>query len=216
MTIQTIPAGALQTNCYLLIDESSRRCAAIDPGGEGERIAAVIDRLGLELARIFLTHGHFDHVEGVPALLRRWPEAEVYLSREDFGQPLPGRSCDQRLYPVWSLIEGGGDWTEVNWYGEGDTLLMDGLTISVLSTPGHTEGSVTLLCGDAMFAGDTLFAGSCGRCDMEGGDVRQMAASLKRLGLLEGDYTVYPGHGDASTLSEERRSNHYMRQAMRL
>lgn len=213
MTIQTIPAGALQTNCYLLIDESSRRCAAIDPGGEGERIAAVIDRLGLELARIFLTHGHFDHVEGVPALLRRWPEAEVYLSREDFGQPLPGRSCDQRLYPVWSLIEGGGDWTEVNWYGEGDTLLMDGLTISVLSTPGHTEGSVTLLCGDAMFAGDTLFAGSCGRWDLPGGSEGAMLPSLRRLAKLEGDYRVCPGHGPLSTLDRERRSNPYMRQA---
>ena len=214
MTVQTIPAGQLETNCYLLIDQESRRCAAIDPGGEG--IAAAIEGAGLELARIFLTHGHFDHVEGVPALLRRWPEAEVYMSREDFGQPGPGRSPDQRLYPAWSLIESDGDWTEVNWYGEGDTLRLDGLTVTVLETPGHSEGSVTLLCGDAMFAGDTLFAGSCGRCDMEGGSPRRMALSLKRLAALEGDFAVYPGHGPASTLSEERRSNRYMRQAMRL
>lgn len=160
MTVQIIPVGALQTNCCLLIDEESRRCAAIDPGGEGERIAAAIERAGLELGRIFLTHGHFDHVEGVPALIDRWPEAEVYMSKEDFGQPGLGRSQDQRLFPAWSLIESGGPWAEVNWYKEGDTLLLDGLTISVLSTPGHSEGSVTLLCDTVMFAGDTLFAGS--------------------------------------------------------
>ena len=84
----------------------------------------------------------------------------------------------------------------------------------MLETPGHTPGSVTLRCGGALFTGDTLFAGSCGRTDFEGGSAEQMRASLRRLGQLPGDLSVYPGHGESSTLSYERRQNLYLREAM--
>ena len=91
---------------------------------------------------------------------------------------------------------------------------MDSITFRVLETPGHTPGSVCLLAGNLLFAGDTLFAGSCGRTDFPGGSWKAMLASLKRLSALPGDYTVLPGHGEASTLDQERQTNPYMKEAM--
>ena len=112
-------------------------------------------------------------------------------------------------YPLEGVID------SLNYYDEGDTLPLGSLTISVLYTPGHTAGSVTLKVGDALFVGDTLFAGSCGRTDLPGGDPMEMLASLRRLGRLEGDYTVYPGHMDSTTLAREKQYNPFIRQALR-
>ena len=97
---------------------------------------------------------------------------------------------------------------------EGDHLTLGELELQVLHTPGHSEGSVTLRCGDVLFCGDTLFAGSCGRTDFPGGDTAKLLASLRRLGELEGDLRVLPGHMEDSTLSRERQTNPYLRQAM--
>lgn len=99
-------------------------------------------------------------------------------------------------------------------YDEGDTLSVGGLTVEVLATPGHSEGSVTLRCGEVLFCGDTLFAGSCGRTDFPGGSSRKILRSLARLGALGGNPAVYPGHMESSTLDRERRSNPFMLQAL--
>ena len=99
-------------------------------------------------------------------------------------------------------------------YDEGDTLALGGLTIQVLHTPGHSPGSVTLQVEDVLFSGDTLFAGSCGRTDLPGGSYDQMMASLKRLGELEGEFRVLPGHNAPSTLDREREYNSFVREAM--
>ena len=100
-------------------------------------------------------------------------------------------------------------------YDEGDTLTLGSLTIEVIHTPGHSKGSVVLKVGDVLFCGDTLFAGSCGRTDLAGGSYAEIMASLKRLGELEGDYHVCPGHDVTSTLERERRSNPFLMEAMR-
>ena len=100
-------------------------------------------------------------------------------------------------------------------YGEGDTIAVGGLTVEVLSTPGHSEGGVTLRCGDVLFCGDTLFAGSCGRTDFVGGSMTTLMDSLARLGRLTGNYRVLPGHMEPSDLDTERRMNPYLIQAMR-
>ena len=99
---------------------------------------------------------------------------------------------------------------------DGDEISMPPLTFRVLATPGHTQGSSCLICGDTIFSGDTLFEGCCGRTDLPGGDGAQMLASLKRLAELPGDYHVLPGHGEDTTLDRERRTNYYMREAMRV
>ena len=99
-------------------------------------------------------------------------------------------------------------------YGEGDTVQVGSLTFRVMETPGHTPGGVTLICGDALFTGDTLFRLSCGRTDFPGGDMNAELRSLKRIADLPGDYDVYPGHDMSSRLSVERANNPYMRHAI--
>ena len=202
MKVKLLQVGPLGTNCYILEDEETREAAVIDPGGDAPAIEKALE--GAELRYILLTHGHYDHTGGAAELAEAFPAAEVYVHPKDCPGP------DRYLFPLETQVPG------VRFYGEGDEIALGSAKVEVLHTPGHSEGSVTLRCGDLLFCGDTLFAGSCGRCDLEGGDARSLTASLKRLGELAGDYTVYPGHGPATTLDEERRSNHYMRQAMRL
>ena len=113
-----------------------------------------------------------------------------------------------KLFPLASQVE------DLLLYDEGDTLALGGLTIQVLHTPGHSPGSVTLRVEDVLFSGDTLFAGSCGRTDLPGGSYDQMMASLKRLGELEGEFRVLPGHNAPSTLDREREYNSFVREAM--
>lgn len=206
MKIETIVVGQLMTNCYLLCDEEAGVCAVIDPGDEAPRIARAVERSGCALQYILLTHGHYDHFTGVAGMLERWPDTPVYIHPED-------------------AMEGQGGWSlkfprlgEKNqrWYGEGDELTLGSLTIRVLSTPGHSKGSVCLVTENVIFAGDTLFYGSCGRTDFPGGDYREMLLSLARLGRMEGNYKVYPGHDRSTELDQERRMNPYMRQGMTL
>ena len=204
MNILSLTVGPIMTNCYLLCDEERKVCAVIDPGAEAGRIARAAESAGCAPVCILLTHGHYDHTGAVEELLKQYPGIPVYLSRRDQHSGAGGELT--RLFPT---LPGVTD------YGEGDTVSVGGLTVSVLATPGHSAGSVTLLCGNAMFSGDTLFAGSCGRTDFDGGSAEQMRASLRRLGQLPGDLSVYPGHGESSTLSYERRQNLYLREAMR-
>ena len=201
MNIKAMQVGPIGTNCYLLEDESTRQAAVIDPGGDAPRLLAALK--GLDVRRILLTHGHYDHTGAAAELAAALPQAEVYIHERDY------RDVDPGLFPLRTQL------SAVNFYGEGDRLPLGELTLEVLHTPGHSQGSVTLRCGDVLFCGDTLFAGSCGRTDFPGGDTAKILASLRRLGELEGDLRVLPGHMEDSTLSRERQTNPYLRQAMR-
>ena len=202
MDIQILQVGPIGTNCYLLCDETEKLCAVVDPGGDAARVAAAVVDTGCAPCAILLTHGHYDHTGGVAELRAKWPDVPVYLNHRD---QYEGDAYLQQLFPP---EPGAKD------YDEGDTIQVGGLTVDVMATPGHTEGSVTLLCGDVLLCGDTLFAGSCGRTDFPGGSVKKIMASLKRLGSLEGDLQVYPGHMETSTLDQERSWNPYLHQAM--
>ena len=185
MNIKTLMVGPIGTNCYLLCDEAAKACAVIDPGGDAGRVAAAAAETGCTPCAILLTHGHYDHTGAVGELQAEWPGIPVYLNHRD----VYADAYTRQLFPPLS-----GD---VRDYGEGDTV-----------------ASVTLRCGDALFCGDTLFAGSCGRTDFPGGSMEKMMASLRRLGLLEGNLQVLPGHMEASTLDRERRTNPYLLHAM--
>ncbi len=201
MNIKAMQVGPIGTNCYILEDSAARQAAVIDPGGDAPRLLAALK--GLEVRYILLTHGHYDHTGAAAELAAAFPEAAVYIHKGDYCD------VDPSLFPLHTQLSGG-----VNFYGEGDRLNLGALTVEVLYTPGHSEGSVTLRCGDVLFCGDTLFAGSCGRTDFPGGDTAKILSSLRRLGELEGDLQVLPGHMESSTLNRERRVNPYLRQAM--
>ena len=202
MNIKVLQVGPIGTNCYILCDEAEKLCAVIDPGGDASRVAAAVAKTGCAPCAILLTHGHYDHTGGVAGLQARWPEVPTYLSCRDQG------ADDSYMRQLFPPVANAKD------YGEGDAIQVGSLTLKVLSTPGHSEGSVTLRCGDVLFCGDTLFAGSCGRTDFPGGSVKKIMASLKRLGELEGNLKVYPGHMESSTLDQERSWNPYLRQAL--
>ena len=192
MNLKTLALGAYQTNCHILSNGSE--AIVIDPGYEPDTILDSLD--GLTLKAILLTHGHFDHVGAVKELVAE-TGCEVYIHAAESTMP-PMMTAGPLYY--------------TRTYAEGDTVApIAGAELTVLHTPGHTPGSVCLLWGQELFAGDTLFAGSCGRVDLPGGDPAQMLQSLNRLASLNADYRVHPGHGPSTTLSQEKRHNPYMR-----
>lgn len=201
--IHTLTLGAYQTNCYIIHDDASTTCAVIDPGYEPQTILRKVRELGLALDAILLTHGHFDHVGAVEEIVKA-TGCKLWMSESDWSQfPNP---VTAHYFPLANC-----SFTNVHFCEEGELITAGGLTFTVLSTPGHTSGSVCYLCGDALFSGDTLFAGSCGRTDLPGGSGEWMRWSLDRLAELEENPAVYPGHGSATTLSDEKRYNPYLR-----
>ena len=204
MYFDSVAVEPLSTNCYLIGDETEKVCAVVDPGGSPELVLDMIQRSGMKLTMILATHGHFDHVRAIPEILVEYPDVPVYIHEQELCQP---ENWDKRL---WLVHQGENQRT----YNDGDTLMLGSIPIHVMFTPGHSAGSVVLLAEDYMLSGDTLFAGTCGRWDLFGGSSANMMASLARLGSLQKNYKVYPGHGRPSTLDLEKRTNDYVRQAM--
>ncbi len=199
MNVSCMQVGPIGTNCYFLQDGGE--LAVIDPGDGAEHIRKAVEQLGGTLRYFLLTHGHYDHTTAVPELHGFYPGVPIYIHKAD------ANGTGSTLFPLAGKVE-------LNFFDEGDTLPLGSLTVEVLHTPGHSKGSVTLKAGDTLFVGDTLFAGDCGRTDLRGGSYEEMMASLKRLGELEGDFHICPGHGPDSTLETERQVNPYLREAM--
>lgn len=208
MEISVLRLGQIGTNCYIFRRDGGYKCGVVDPGDQGEQVARWLVDKGLEAEAVLLTHGHFDHILGIPGLREEWPDLPVYCHSADLGQGDATAAFGQTFPTVRSF----GDITP---YQEGDAIDVAGIRVEVLETPGHTPGSVTLRAEDVLFTGDTLFAGSMGRTDLPGGDEGQIMASLRRLAGLEGDYQVLPGHEGRSTLERERQSNYCVRAALR-
>jgi len=208
MKVKVMQLGMIGTNCYLFWDETTMECAVVDPGDNGDKVAELIDREGLTPVAILLTHSHFDHILGVPGLRERWPELPLYCHPNDVDE---GKQTETLFGSTFPAVASFGN---LRYYREGDVVRVGSIGVEVLETPGHTPGSVTLKGEGILFTGDTLFRGSIGRTDLEGGNYAQLMASLKKLAALEGDYHVCPGHEGMSTLDTERKNNYYMAQAM--
>lgn len=198
MLIKCLPVGHIEANCYIVTDEKTLECAVIDPGDEFNTIMDYIEDTKLIPRAILLTHGHYDHTGAAQALSEE-TGAPIFIHRADTtGEPESYR---------YMAPEG------TRFYADGDTVTVGSLRFRVLETPGHSPGSVTLMVEDCLFTGDTLFEGSCGRTDLSGGDFDRLMASLRRLGDIPGNYEVYPGHMDPTTLDIEKASNRYLRYA---
>ena len=201
MLIKCLTVGPIETNCYIVTDENTLECAVIDPGDESNTVMDYLEDRHLKAKYIFLTHGHFDHTMAVEAV-REQTGATVCMNKKDAGTVIG--SAPYRFDPPADTV----------WYKEGDELQVGGLTFHVMETPGHTPGGVCLICENAIFSGDTLFRESCGRTDFPGGDMSILLHSLKKLYDLPGDYEVYPGHMDHTTMQRERLFNYYLRYAV--
>ena len=202
MLVKTLPVGQLETNCYIVMNENTLECVVIDPGDEANTILDYLEDRKLKCVAILLTHGHFDHVGAVDAVAEE-TGATVYMHELDDAK-------NSRQYMMRYYLPESGTYLK-----DGEVLNLAGLEFHIMATPGHTLGGVTIRCEDALFTGDTLFKGSCGRVDLPGGDMNTQLESIRRICQLPGDYEVYPGHMDSSTLERERMYNYYCRIALR-
>ena len=196
----TIQVGTFEVNCSILSDNG--KAWIVDPGNEGERIVALLEKKGLVPAAILLTHAHFDHIGGIPALQAAFPDLPVYMHDNDLKvieSPL------NQLPPDYPPL--AGQIRNLKSVGE---LTLDGIT--VIETPGHTPGGVCYFFAaeKLLLAGDTLFAGSVGRTDLPGGDMATLMNSLTKLTTLPDDTLVIPGHGPHTTIAAEKRGNPFL------
>lgn len=198
MLIKCLPVGNLEANCYIVTDEKTLSCAVIDPGDESNTVLEYIESNNLKAEVILLTHGHFDHT-GAAETVAEETGAVIWINAADVSE-------QKELYRYYAP-EG------TKYYSDGDVVTVGNLSFHVMETPGHSEGSVTLRCEDALFTGDTLFADSCGRTDLPGGDMQKLLESVRRLADIPGNLEVWPGHMDPTTLDRERNGNYYIRYA---
>ena len=198
--------GALQCNCYVVGDGATKRAVIIDPGDDADEIAEAVAQKGLQITAIVATHAHFDHVLAAQRL-RELTGAPFMLHDED--KPvLDWLQASGRMFLGVDLPPPPDVDSSV---AEGDKITAGNVELEVLHTPGHSPGSISLVATEAVFSGDTLFARSVGRTDLPGGDTEALVSAVQnKLFKLEEDMPVYPGHGPATTLGEEKIHNPFV------
>jgi hydroxyacylglutathione hydrolase len=198
--------GPLACNCYVVGDSHSKEAIVIDPGDDADVIAEALARHGVRVKAIIATHAHFDHVVAAQRM-REITGAPFYLNDLD-GPLLDWMQASGRMFLGLELPPP----PEVDRAApEGELIAAGEVSLEVLHTPGHSPGSISLIGEEAIFSGDTLFAGSIGRTDLPGGDTAALLSAVKqKLFPLGDDMPVFPGHGPATTLGEERLSNPFV------
>jgi hydroxyacylglutathione hydrolase len=196
--------GAFQENSYLVIDPETKRAVLIDPGAEPEEIIAMVRASGATLEAIWLTHAHVDHIGAIAGVKRAW-DVPIYLHPAD--QPLYDRGAMQAAVYGLPFEQPPAPQHEL---ADGDVLTVGSLSFDVLHVPGHAPGHVAFVRQGVMLGGDLLFAGSIGRTDLPFADAEQMTESLERVAGLPENTVVYPGHGPATSIGQERATNPFL------
>jgi hydroxyacylglutathione hydrolase len=210
LNVQTITVGAFQENCYLVVDDRTNHAVIVDPGSEGDRLVEEIDRSGVQLHAIWITHAHVDHVGAVASVKRRW-DVPIYL------HPL-----DRRLYEAASRQAEvyGVPFEEPpppdKEFADGQQLTVGNAEMTVVHAPGHSPGHVVIHGNGIALVGDCLFAGSIGRTDLPFSNPPQLAATLHKISALPPETVVYPGHGMETTIGQEKLSNPFLNGTARI
>ena len=205
MKIYTLTLGELSTNCYI-VASNDNNAVLIDPADDAEKIISVLQEESLKLKKILLTHGHFDHIMAVADIIKKI-NVPVYIHVMD---KIKLTSITENLHAYFPISTPFNEVNRSENLNDGDVIVQDELNFQVLHTPGHSTGSVCYICDDSIFSGDTLFEGSIGRTDPPHGNYSDIIKSLGIINKLEGDYKVYPGHGNSTTLDNERKNNIFL------
>ncbi len=191
MKVKRIVIGSYQENCYLLIDDNEKEAYIIDPGEGAEKVITTINSMQLTVKGVLVTHGHFDHTDGIKAVKEAF-DVKIYMNKLDLPLVTDSHLVDEDM-------------------ADGDTFELGGEIIKVIATPGHSMGGMCFLCGSTLISGDTLFKNSIGRTDMYGGSFPQLIDSIKtKLLILPEAVTVYPGHGFSTTIGYEKATNPFL------
>ncbi|HSQ90353.1 MBL fold metallo-hydrolase [Romboutsia sp.] len=204
MKIEKIVEPNFGENIYVLIDDNTKKCAVVDPGGVESKVLNYIKNNGLELEYIVLTHGHGDHIGAVKDIKEK-TNAKI-VAHSDEKELL----LDKKKNLSHMMHCGAQEFDADIYVSDKDKLELGSLKLTFLHTPGHTKGCMCIRVENEMFTGDTLFAGSIGRTDLYSGDYKQIEKSLKKLSKYEDNIKIYPGHGPSSTLGIEKSTNPYM------
>ena len=206
MIIKKLEVGPIMANCFIVGCETTKEAAVVDPGDEADRILMELAKSDLKVKYLINTHGHFDHVgankrmkEVTGAQLAIHPDDEPMLEQLSQSATMFGLNAENSP-PADILLK------------DGDTISFGEITFDIIHTPGHSKGGVCLYTKGHLFAGDTLFAGSIGRTDLQGGDYDALISSIKnRLLPLDEETIVYTGHGPETTIGNEKRMNPFLR-----
>ena len=202
MIIKQYTLGPIENNNYLVVDETTKDAALIDATGMSDELVKDVENLNCDVKYILLTHGHFDHITGVQEL-KKYFGAKVFMNELDMdwvkniNLVLPQFDISPVEIPVID-----------EFINDGDKIKIGGLIFKVISTPGHTKGGVCYLIENVLFSGDTLFRDCVGRCDLPGGNYKDIQKSIKeKLFTLPEDTIVYPGHGAPTSIGYEKEFN---------
>lgn len=205
MILERVVVGSFGVNCYIIGDEKTKEAVIVDPGADAKSILSVVKKHDLKVKYIILTHAHGDHIGALDAV-KAETNAPVYIHKDDETM-LKDKNKNFTTMMGGKAIEMGSD----QFAKDGDVIKLGDLELKIIHTPGHSRGGICILVENILVSGDSLFAGSIGRTDLDGGSYPQLIQSIKdKLMPLDDNVTVLPGHGPTSTIGRERIGNPFL------